>query len=350
MKVQKAAPKHGPFHTLVTIIASLIVLGGFGMGAWFFIFFRKYEETNDAQVEQYVTPVLTRVGGYVKEVRYNENQFVHKGDTLVVIDDREYKARMDLAEADIQAAAGNIDVLQKDAATVQSNIAIHQSQVDEAKVQVWKAEQEYSRYAALLKEDAATEQQVEQVKAAYETAKAKYAEMQRAVAATELNTSAATAKLPVARHVISAKKAVADNAALYLSYTVITAPYDGWAGRKTIQPGQVVKEGQTLVVVVSQEKWVAANFKETQVGNIKVGQPVTFKADATGGKVYKGVVESFSPASGARFSMLPPDNATGNFVKIEQRIPIRIKITDSSAATNFLRAGMNVTVIARHNK
>lgn len=350
MKVQKSPPQHGPFHTLVTVIASLVALGGIIMGIWFFIFFRKYEETNDAQIEQYVTPVITRIAGYVQQVRYDENQLVHRGDTLIIIDNREYKAHLDMAMADMENATGNVSVLQKDAAAAHSNIAIRQSQLEEANVSVWRTKQEYDRYAALLKEEAATEQQVEQMKAGYESARAKYDEMLHSIQSTELNTSEASAKVPAAQSIIRAKKAIADNAALYLSYTVITAPYDGWVGKKTIQPGQMVKEGQTLVSVVSREKWIVANFKETQVEKITVGQPVSFKVDAMGSKSFIGVVESFSPASGARFSILPPDNATGNFVKIEQRIPVRIKLADKDTITGFLRAGMNVTVIAKHKE
>ena len=349
MKVQKAPAQHGPFHTLVTVLASLVVLAGIVMGIWLLIFFREYEETNDAQVEQYVTPVISRITGYLQEVRFTENQFVHKGDTLIIIDCREYKAHLEMALAELDGARNVEKALGNNVAVVHSGAAIHQSQVAAAQVQLWKAEQEYKRYAALEKEDAATKQQTEQMKANFVSAKAKLEEIQRTITSSELSTEEATAKLPAAKSTVSRQQAAVDNAALYLSYTVITAPYNGYMGRKTIQPCQMVKEGQTLTSVVSHEKWITANFKETQVGNITVGKPVTFKADATGGKVYHGVIESFSPASGARFSMLPPDNATGNFIKIEQRIPVHIRLTDDTADTDFLRAGMNVTVTARHN-
>ena len=349
MKVQKAPAQHGPFHTLVTVLASLVVLAGIVMGIWLLIFFREYEETNDAQVEQYVTPVISRITGYLQEVRFTENQFVHKGDTLIIIDCREYKAHLEMALAELDAARNVEKALGNNVAVVHSGVAIHQSQVAAAQVQLWKAEQEYKRYAALEKEDAATKQQTEQMKATFVSASAKLEEIHRTITSSELSTEEATSKLPAAKSTVSRQQAAVDNAALYLTYAVITAPYNGYVGRKTIQPGQMVKEGQTLISVVSHEKWITANFKETQVGNITVGKPVTFTADATGGRVYHGVIESFSPASGARFSMLPPDNATGNFIKIEQRIPVHIRLTDDTAVTDFLRAGMNVTVTARHN-
>lgn len=349
MKVQKTSPEHGPLHTLVTIIASFIALGGIGLGIWFFIFYSTHEETNDAQIEQYVTPVLTRITGYVQQVRYEENQFVHKGDTLIVIDNREYKAHLGIAAAEIENARKSVTVAKKNVAYTHSSVAIGLSQLEAAKTQVWKTEQEYKRYTALLAEEAATEQQVEQMKANYESARARFEEVEHAIHSSELSTSEASSKVPTAQTVVDLKQAAIDNAALYLSYTVITAPYDGWVGKKTIQPGQLVKEGQTLVSVVSKEKWITANFKETQVTDISLGQKVTFHADASGDKTFNGLVESFSPASGARFSLLPPDNATGNFVKIEQRIPVRIKLTDPEPLTDFLRAGMNVIVIADHN-
>lgn len=348
MKVQKTSVEHGTFHTVVTILASLIAIGGVALGVWFFIFYSTHEETNDAQIEQYVTPVMTRVTGHVKEVLYKENQFVHEGDTLIIIDNREYKAHLGMATAERENARHNVNVARKNVATTHSHIAVEESQLEAARTLVWKTEQEYKRYDALLKEEAATEQQVETVKANYESARARFEEIQHAMQATEANISEATSKIPTAQSVIHLKQAAIDNAALYLSFTVITAPYDGWVGKRTIQPGQLVKEGQTLVSVVSKEKWITANFKETQVGEMSIGQKVTFKADAAEGKIFNGIIESFSPASGARFSLLPPDNATGNFVKIEQRIPVRVKLIDPEQETEFLRAGMNVIVVADH--
>lgn len=348
MKVQKAPAQNGTFHTVVSILASVIALGGIGLGVWFFIFYSTHEETNDAQVEQYVTPVMTRITGYVQEVRYNENQFVHKGDTLIIIDKREYQSHLGMATAGIENARHGVSVAQRNVKATESQKAISEAQLQDAKSQLWQTKQEFERYDALLKEEAATEQQVEKYKSAYESAQAHYDAIQRSITTVEFNTSEASAKVPMEKSMIHLKKAEVDNAALFLSYTIITAPYDGWVGKKTIQPGQLVKEGQTLVSVVSKEKWITANFKETQIADILVNQPITFKADASGSRIFHGKVESFSPASGARFSLLPPDNATGNFVKIEQRIPIRIALTDPEEQTAFLRAGMNVTVVADH--
>lgn len=348
MGTQKTSKANRSFHTFITVLASIIVFCGLVLGIWFFIFYNNHEETNDAQVDQYVTPVMSRVTGFVKEVRYNENQFVHQGDTLLVIDNREYQSHLNVALAEVENAEENITVIQKNVATVSNAASVRESQLQAAKTEVWKTAQEYQRYKALLAEEAATEQQLEQVKAAYETAKAHYDEILKTIRTATLSTSEASSRIPTAKAVVTSKKAQADNAALFLSYTVITVPYDGWVGRKMIQPGQMVKEGQTLVSIVSKEKWITANFKETQVQYLAVGQEVEVKADAVKGRTFRGVVESLSPASGARFSLLPPDNATGNFVKIEQRIPVRIKLIEQDTQTEFLRAGMNVIVIAEH--
>jgi membrane fusion protein (multidrug efflux system) len=329
------------------VIASFLVLGGIVLGIWFYIFNKNHEETNDAQVDQYVTPIMARITGYVTEVHYNENQFVHKGDTLIIIDNREYKAHLDMALADVENAKSNSIVIEKNVATTSNVTSVRQSQLQAAKTEVWKTKLEYNRYKGLVSQEAATEQQLEKVKADYELAQAHYQEIVNTIQSAALNTSEASAKIPTSQTVIQSKQALADNATLFLSYTVITAPYDGWVGKKMIQPGQMIKEGQTLVSIVSKEKWITANFKETQLQYLSIGQEVELKADAISGREFTGTIESLSPASGARFSLLPPDNATGNFIKIEQRIPVRIKLKENEQ-TDFLRAGMNITVIAEH--
>ncbi|OUL61455.1 HlyD family secretion protein [Flavobacterium sp. AJR] len=348
VKIKNETRANKSFHTLITVIACVLVLSGIILGIWFYVFNKNHEETNDAQVEQYVTPIMSRITGYVQEVRYEENQFVHKGDTLLVIDNREYKSRLDVALADVESAKRNSVVVEKNVATTASATTIGKSQLAAAKTNLWKTQLEYQRYKALVKEEAATEQQLEKVKADYESAQAHYQEMSNRIESSTLNTSQAAANIPTAQTVIQSKQALADNAALFLSYTVITAPYDGWVAKKTIQPGQMIKEGQTLLSMVSKEKWITANFKETQVQFLTIGQEVEIHADAINDKEFVGVVTSLSPASGARFSLLPPDNATGNFIKIEQRIPVRIKLKDTSEQTDFLRAGMNITVVAEH--
>jgi membrane fusion protein (multidrug efflux system) len=349
VKIKNETRRNRTFHILITIIACVLVVSGIVLGIWFYVFNRNHEETNDAQVEQYVTPIMSRITGYVQEVRFEENQFVHKGDTLVVIDNREYKSKLNVALADVQSAQQSSVVAEKNVATTASSTAIGESQLAAAKTNLWKTKLEYERYKALVQDEAATSQQLEKVKADYESAQAHFQEMRDRIQSSHLNTSQAQANVPATQTVIASKQAVADNAALFLSYTVITAPYDGWVGKRTLQPGQMVKEGQSLISIISKEKWITANFKETQLQYLTVGQEVKIQADALNDKEFTGIITSLSPASGARFSLLPPDNATGNFVKIEQRIPVRIQLKDTDKQADFLRAGMNITVIAQHN-
>lgn len=349
VKIKNETKRNKTFHVLITVIACVFVASGIILGIWFYVFNSNHEETNDAQVEQYVTPIMSRITGYVQEVRFDENQFVHKGDTLVVIDNREYKSKLNVALADVQSAKQSSVVAERNVATTASTTTIGESQLAAAKTNLWKTKLEYERYQALVKDEAATSQQLEKVKADYESAQAHFQEMRDRIQSSNLSTSQAQANVPTMQTNIASKQAVADNAELFLSYTIITAPYDGWVGKRTLQPGQMVKEGQSLLSIVSKEKWITANFKETQLQYLTVGQEVRIQADALSGKEFIGIITSLSPASGARFSLLPPDNATGNFVKIEQRIPVRIQLKETNKQADFLRAGMNITVIAEHN-
>lgn len=349
VKIKNETKRNKTFHVLITIIACVLVASGIILGIWFYVFNSNHEETNDAQVEQYVTPIMSRITGYVQEVRFDENQFVNKGDTLVIIDNREYKSKLNVALADVQSAKQSSVVAEKNVATTASTTTIGESQLAAAKTNLWKTKLEYERYQALVKDEAATSQQLEKVRADYESAQAHFQEMRDRIQSSNLSTSQAQANVPTMQTNIASKQAVADNAALFLSYTIITAPYDGWVGKRTLQPGQMVKEGQSLLSIVSKEKWITANFKETQLQYLTVGQEVRIQADALSGKEFTGIITSLSPASGARFSLLPPDNATGNFVKIEQRIPVRIQLKETNKQADFLRAGMNITVIAEHN-
>lgn len=342
--------KHGKnktFNTFMVWLAAAMVVAGVVAGIWFFIFYRTHETTNDAQVEQYITPIAGRVNGYIREIRYEENQYVHKGDTLVIIDDRENRTKLAMAQAELENARSSVCVLQKGATTTGSTLSVHRARLEAARAQLWKTKEDYKRYTNLLREEAVTQQQYEQARAAYDAAKAGFEEIEKSIQTADLSTSEATSRITVAETMVRRKEAEVENAALFLSYTVLTAPYDGWMGRKTIQEGQLVKEGQTLVSMVSREKWVIANFKETQLRHLYIGQPVEIRVDALGDQLLHGRIASLSPASGARFSLLPPDNSTGNFVKIEQRVPVKIWITDPETRTTFLRAGMNVVVTVK---
>lgn len=251
-----------------------------------------------------------------------------------------------MAEASLSANTENITTIQSSVNTKESDTKIIDARIASAKIDIWRTEQDFKRYKNLLAEDAATEQEFENVKASYEQSKANLMALEQQKNAVRAGASEQQTKVAPAKSQIQQSSASLNNARLFLSYTVITAPYDGWVGKKTIQEGQLIKEGQALVQMVSKEKWIIANYKETQLGQIDQKQEVIITADAYPGIEFKGKIISVSPASGSQFSLVKPDNATGNFVKIEQRFPVKI-ILDHNKENEKLLSGMNVLVSAK---
>lgn len=342
------------------IVFTILVIGGAAFGISKYVHAQHHEETDDAQIEASISPVIPRIGGYISEVRVNDNQRVKLGDTLIVLDNRDLVIKLEQAEAALAAARSNLQVAQatteasrSNISTTRANVGTVDAQIEAAKVNVWRATQDFKRYANLIKDHSITQQQYEQAEAAKLTAERQLAVLQEQRAAATEQTSAAASQshataqnISVAEANIRQRQADVDNAKLALSYTVLTAPSDGYISKVNVQPGQFVQPGQTLfAVVLNEEKWVVANFKETQLDRMKEGQEVSVHADAFPGHEFKAHLTSFSPATGARFSLLPPDNASGNFVKVVQRVPVRIEFTDKNdPAVKSLRAGMNVTV------
>ena len=309
-----------------------------------FVHLGNVEYTDNAQVKQHITPVNTRVSGFIKKIYFEEYQPVHKGDTLLVIEDSEFRLRLAQAHADLANALSGQQVTSAGIATTQNNLSVNDASIEEVRVQKENAEKELKRYKKLLDEDAVTRQQYDNVQTAYEAIKARYEQVLRMRHTTLLTKDEQTRRLGQNEAAIQLAEAAVDLARLNLSYTVILATCDGVTGRKGIHEGQLVQPGQTMVDVVdNSDLWVIANYRETQLPNIEPGAEVTFTADAVPGIIYNGVVESISDATGAAFSMIPQDNATGNFVKVEQRIPVRIRMKDNDAdAIGRLRAGFNV--------
>ena len=342
------------------IILGLLIIGG----AWFGI--SKYhhslhhEETDDAQVSTDIIPVIPHVAGYAKEVLVKDNQPVKKGDTLLILDDRDYKIKLDEAEAALAAAETNLQTARATTNAARANIATSQAsvgtvdaQIDAAKVNLWRASQDYERYNNLIKDHSVTQQQYEQALAAKQTAEKQLAILQEQKNQASQQTNAvaqqsnATAQqIGVANAAIHQKQVDVDAAKLNLSYTVITAQQDGLVSKVNVQPGQFVQAGQSLFSLVhSNEVWVVANFKETQLNKMREGQKVIVRADAFPKHQFQAKLTSFSPATGATFALLPPDNATGNFVKVVQRLPVKIEFTDpSDSLVRKLRPGLNVAV------
>ena len=309
-----------------------------------FIHLGNVEYTDNAQVRQHITPVNTRVQGFIKKIYFEEYQLIHKGDTLLVIEDAEFRLRLAQAEADLANALAGQQVTNAGIATTQNNLTVNDAAIEEVRVQRANAERELQRYKKLLEEDAVTRQQYDNIKTAYDAINAQYERALRTKHSTSLAKEEQTHRLGQSEAAIRLAQAAVDLARLNLSYTVIVATCDGVTGRKGIHEGQLVQPGQTMVDIVDNgDLWVIANYRETQLPNIKEGAEVTFTADAVPGVVYKGVVESISDATGAAFSLIPQDNATGNFVKVEQRVPVRVRLQGNEAdKVSRLRAGFNV--------
>lgn len=329
---------------IYNILILCFLVGGLVYVCSRFIHLGNVEYTDNAQVRQHITPVNTRVQGFIKKICFEEFQLVKKGDTLLIIEDAEFKLRVAQAEADLSNALAGRSVTTAGIETTQSNIGVSDASIEEVKVTMENARRELQRYEKLLKEDAVTRQQYDNIKTAYEAAKARYQQASRAKRSTSLVKNEQTHRLGQNEAAVKLAKANLDLARLNLSYTVITATCDGITGRKNIHEGQLVQPGQAMVDIVDgTDLWVVANYRETQLPNIHEGAEVTMTADAVPGVKYKGVVESISDATGAAFSLIPQDNATGNFVKVEQRIPVRIRLKGNSKADmKKLRAGFNV--------
>lgn len=325
-----------------TVIALLLI--GVAYVCSRFIHLGNVEYTDNAQVRQHITPVNTRVQGFIKKIYFDEYKPVHKGDTLLVIEDSEFKLRLAQAEADLANALAGRQATNAGIATTQNNISVNDATVEEIRVQRANAGRELQRYKKLLEQDAVTKQQYDNVKTAYDAINARYEQALRTRHSTSLSKNEQTHRLGQNEAAVRLAQAAVDLAKLNLSYTVIVATCDGVTGRKDIHEGQLVLPGQTMVDIVDDgELWVVANYRETQLPNIKEGASVTFTADAVPGVEYKGVVESLSDATGAAFSLIPQDNATGNFVKVEQRVPVRIRLHGNDTAdVRRLRAGFNV--------
>jgi membrane fusion protein, multidrug efflux system len=311
----------------------------------------KYDETNDAQIESYINPITARVSGYVKEIKYEENQDVKKGDTLLIIDNREYSLERQEGEAGLENARSQIKVLESNVETASKMAQVNSAQIAAAKAKLTRQQQEYDRYQKLFDAESATKQQLENVKTALDVAQSDYQAVMNNYQASLSKVNDCKSQIPPVLSEIKRRQLMLERNQLDVSYTIITAPYNGKMGKRTIQPGQQIQVGQTLAFIVDNEtgKWVVANFKETQLQFLKPGKSVEITVDAFPDSKIKGEVVSFSPATGSRFSLLPPDNATGNFVKIAQRIPVKIKITDNSAVVNLLSAGMNASVRVNKN-
>lgn len=310
-----------------------------------FLHMGNVEFTDNAQVRQQIVPVNSRVQGYVKEIRFREYQQVKKGDTLVIIDDADMRLNLARAKADYQNAMAGRDVADRAVVAASANVAVSDASITEAKVMMDLAAADLARYEKLLSQDAVTKQQYDVAKTDYEAKKARYETLARQRSATSSAADVSRQRISQSEAGIELAKAMVEMAELNLSYTVIVAPCDGYTSRKEIQEGQLVQPGQTLLDIVDTgDIWIDANYKETQLRHIQPGRKVSIKVDAIPDIEFEGEVSAISSATGASLSLIPQDNSAGNFVKVRQRVPVRIDFTKGNNPENLsrLKAGMNV--------
>ncbi|MGE5276192.1 MAG: HlyD family secretion protein [Acidobacteriota bacterium] len=303
---------------VVLALLALAVIAGILFGIRTVVFYRHHVETDDAQVEAHIAPVLPKVSGYVTQVLVQDNQHVEAGQLLVRLDDRDYRSRIDTARAALENA--------------KAAVAVARANVEVARTQTARTAADRARYARLREKEEVSQQQYDAARTAAEAATAQQEAARRAVEAAQAQ--------------VAQKKGDLEYAELQLGYTSVPAPATGVVSKKSVEVGQFVQAGQPLLAIVSGgETWVVANFKETQLKKMRVGQPVEIDVDAYPKAAFHGKVESIAAATGAKFALLPPDNATGNFTKVVQRVPVKIVFTDPPRADKPLRAGMSVTAI-----
>ena len=346
---EMAAVRKRPATPLIVLAVALIVGGVIG---WRRFTFAQHHVTSDnAQVDGHITGVAPRVPAFVARVLVDDNQQVKASDTLVVLDDRDFRIRLAQAEADLRTAEGAIGNRGRVGQAAATRAATEQTasgaeaNVRAAEASLTKARADFTRYQKLAADKVIPAQQLDQAQWAVDNARAALDVAERQAAAAANQTDAASAGIRIAEGRLSAMRAAVENARLQLGYTVITAPTSGVIAKRSVEAGALVAVGQPLMSVVPDEDiWVTANLKETQLTKLVVGNEVEFTVDAYPGQTFTGKVASLSPATGARFALLPPDNATGNFTKVVQRVPVRVTIESPKDPARPLRPGMSVDV------
>jgi membrane fusion protein (multidrug efflux system) len=343
-ETQENETKKKPNKVLPIILGTILVIGII-FGVKEYIYYGKHVDTDDAQIDGDISPVVARVGGYVDSIYFEENTHVNKDQMLVKIDDNDYKVKLEQALAAKTGASANINVGESQIFANTANSSSAKAQVESAAARLDKTNKDYLRYANLIKDGSVTQQQFDQAKADLEVAQATYKAAQEQYKAALEQVGTTKSQLNVTHTGVDQRQVDVDYAKLQLSYTNVKSPSSGIVSKKNVQVGQLVQAGQTLFSVVNDNSiYITANFKETQLDKIRDGQKVDVEVDAFPELKLTGSVYNFSPATGAKFSLLPPDNATGNFVKVVQRIPVKIKINGSKEDMDKLRPGMSVNV------
>ncbi len=304
-----------------------------------------YEETDNAQIETHSAPVLVRIAGYVDSVLVTDYTEVKAGQKLLSIDSREYEIAVQQAEADLLQAQADLENAKASVLNSNESIKVSKANAELARIRKDKAAADYERDKNLYADNSITKKQLEDSKANIDA-------LNQSLLTTEAQTKQVSTSLGLnnaqinkAEALVKARQTQLENAKLRLSYASVTASISGKIGKKSVEPGQYVQPGQNLLTIVNDDSyWLVANFKETQIEHMQVGQQVTIVLDAYPDTKIEGEIESLSEATGSKFSLLPPDNATGNFIKVTQRVPVKIAIKNVAAVKSTLRAGLSATV------
>ncbi|MCO5232781.1 MAG: HlyD family secretion protein [Chitinophagales bacterium] len=359
-------------YIFITLILCILFFGLY-YGYSKYQFNKSHQETDNAQVNGDIVPVVSRIPGFVDYILIEENSPIRQGEIILRLDDREMQIRLKQAQAGLNSTQKNIDVSKSSLGisqagakasnanfnAIKQNLLSAKAQIDGAKIKVDATEKEFKRFSSLLEQGATTQQIYDKVKAErdgalvqYDVAKNQYEVLLKQVAAAQdqllvnqEQVSTSSSQVSAANSGLSLRELDIELLQLNLSHTIITAPVSGIISKKNVQLGQFIQPGQSLFAIISDSSlYITANFKETQIENMQVGQSAKVLLDAYPDIPIEGKVVSFSPATGAKFSLLPPDNATGNFTKIVQRVPVKISITIPESLKNKLKTGLSARV------
>jgi membrane fusion protein (multidrug efflux system) len=329
------------FGVMVGIVALVAAI----LGVRHLRFVLAHEQTDDAEIEGHVSPVLPRVPGYVASVFVQDNQHVDAGQALVAIDPAELDLHIAAADAALKSAQAGVQSAEAALANARAADAVARANVVTAEVTRAKAASDLARDTTLYKNAAISNSQLTDTQAAADEAQARLVALRRQVDAAVAQVAAAQTQIAAEHAAGQQRQSDLDYARLQRSYASVVAPIAGVVSRKDVEPGQFVQAGQTLLSIASDaDVWIVANFKETQVARMHPGQSVDFKVDAYGSTIFHGQVQSIAGATGAHFALLPPDNASGNFVKVTQRVPVKIALAGAPDPQHVLRPGMSVDV------
>ncbi|MCG7495416.1 HlyD family secretion protein [Vibrio sp. Of7-15] len=322
--------------------AIMLTLGLLGSAYWF-SYGQYFESTDNAYLQGDITNISPKVSGYIVQSNVSDNQFVKKGELLVQIDDRDYQSALDQANAHLTVVQSNVNNLEAQQTLQHSQITQAESRVDSAQAEYDRAVQQAVRSRSLLKRNYASQDEVDSMLAQQKMTQAALEEAKANLAASHDQLLVIASEIEQAKASVTEAQAQQEQAQLNLDYTKVYAPADGIIGKRSVREGLLVQAGAPLMSLVpNNEVWIEANFKETQLNGIHKGQTVEVELDAFPDQPLQGVVDSFSPATGAKFALLPPENATGNFTKIVQRVPVKIIIPDQKALQGRLLPGLSV--------